>query len=163
MPQFDIASFPSQLFWLAVTFVVLYLVMSMLVLPKIGRVLQDRQEKISEDLDRAAQLKREAEEITASYEASLAEARNKAQAMYRETSDAMSAAAAKRQQEAGAAITARIAEAEQRIAAARNEAMGQLKTVAAEVASAAIAKVAGVSADAGKLTGEIDRAIGDRR
>lgn len=163
MPQFDIASFPSQIFWLVVTFGILYFVMSKLVLPRVGDVLQERQEKIADDLDRAAQLKRDAEEIIAAYEASLAEARGKAQDLYRETTDAMNAAAAKRQLEAGAAIGVRIAEAEKRIAAARNTAIGELRTVAADVASAAIARVAGVDADPARLSGEIDRAIGGSR
>jgi F-type H+-transporting ATPase subunit b len=163
MPQFDPSSFPSQIFWLVVTFAVLYFVMAKLVLPRVGSVLQDRQEKISDDLDRAGQLKKDAEEITATYEAALAEARGKAQTLYRETSDAMHAATAKRQQEAGAAIASRIAEAEQRIGVARAEAIGQIKTVATDVASAAIAKVAGVNVDSGRLSGEIDRVIGARR
>lgn len=163
MPQFDPSSFPSQIFWLVVTFAVLYFIMSKLVLPRVGIVLQERQEKIAEDLDRAAQLKKDAEEITATYEAALAEARAKAQALYRETADAMAANAAGKQQAAGAAIAARIAEAEQRIGAARTQAMAQIKTVAAEVAGAAIAKVAGVTVDGGRLAGEIDTAIGARR
>ncbi len=163
MPQFDVTSFPSQIFWLVVTFVVLYFVMSKLVLPRVGTVLQDRQEKIAEDLDRAAQLRKDAEEITATYEAALADARAKAQVLYRETSDALAAGATKRQQEAGAAIAARIAEAEQRIGAARTEAMAQIKTVATDVAGAAIAKVAGVNVDSGRLAGEIDNAVGARR
>jgi F-type H+-transporting ATPase subunit b len=163
MPQFDPSSFPSQIFWLVVTFVVLYVVMSKLVLPRVGSVLQDRQEKIADDLDRASQLRKDAEEITATYEAALAEARAKAQALYRETSDALAAATAKKQQEAGTAIAARIASAEQRIAAARTEAMGQNKTVASDVAVAAINKVAGVNVDSGRLAGEIDSVIGARR
>ena len=163
MPQFDPSSFPSQIFWLVVTFIVMYFVMAKLVLPRVGTVLQERQEKIAEDLDRAAQLKKDAEEITATYEAALAEARAKAQALYRETSDALAANTAKKQQEAGAAIAQRIAEAEQRIGAARTQAMTQIKTVAADVAGAAIAKVAGVNVDSGRLAGEIDIAIGARR
>jgi len=163
MPQFDVTSFPSQIFWLVVTFVVMYFIMAKLVLPRVGSVLQERQEKIADDLDRASQLKKDAEEITATYEAALADARAKAQALYRETSDAMAASTAKQQQEAGAAIAARIAEAEQRIAASRGEAMTQIKTVAADVASAAIAKVAGLNVDSGRLAGEIDSVIGARR
>ena len=160
MPQFDVTSFPSQIFWLVVTFAILYFVLAKLVLPRVGEVLEERQEKIAEDLDRAAQFKRDAEEIVAAYEASLAAARAKAQEIYRQTTDAINANAAARQQEAGAAIAERIAEAEKRIAAARTEAMGQVRTVAAEVAGAAIARVAGVDADPARLSGAVDRAIG---
>ena len=107
MPQLNPAFFPTQLFWLAVCFVVFFLLMWRLALPRVATIMQQRQERIAGDLDRAAQLKRDAEEVVAAYEASLAEARAKAQALYRETSDAISAVAAKQQAEAGQAITAR--------------------------------------------------------
>jgi F-type H+-transporting ATPase subunit b len=163
MPQLNPAFFPTQLFWLAVCFTVFFLLMWRLALPRVATIMQQRQERIAGDLDRAAQLKRDAEEVVAAYEASLAEARAKAQALYRETSDAIAAVAAKQQAEAGQAITARIAEAEKRIGAARSEAMAQLKTVAGEVAAAAVAKVAGVTPDQSRLAGAIDSAIGERR
>lgn len=163
MPQFDVTSFPSQIFWLVVTFAILYLVFSTLVLPRIGDVLQKRQEQIASDLDRAAALKREAEELVAGYEAALAEARAKAHAVYKETEDAIAASSAKQQQEAGAAIAARIAEAEKRIGAARTQALENIRSVAVDVAQAAAAKVAGMSPDTGRLTGEIDRILQERR
>jgi len=61
MPQFDPTFFSTQLFWLAVSFVALYAIVSTLALPKIGSVLEERQRKIDDNLDKAAQLKAEAE------------------------------------------------------------------------------------------------------
>ena len=57
MPQFDPTSFPPQVVWLAIAFVVLYLLMSKLALPRVAEVLQMRADRIQSDLDKAASLK----------------------------------------------------------------------------------------------------------
>ena len=79
MPQLDVATFPPQLIWLAITFVVLYLLMSRLGLPRVGGVLAARRDRIEGDLEKAAQMKAEAEAVIAAYERALAEARQQAQ------------------------------------------------------------------------------------
>ncbi len=78
MPQLDISSYPSQLFWLAVTFAVLFYILLRVALPKISGVLQDRQQTISNNLDNAATYKEEAENLEAEYMASLKEVREQA-------------------------------------------------------------------------------------
>ena len=81
MPQLDqIWSYPSQVFWLVVSFAVLYYVLSRIALPKVSDLLQERQERIDADLEKAENLKKEAETVLAAYEAAMADARGKAQA-----------------------------------------------------------------------------------
>ena len=75
MPQLESATFISQIVWLAVTFLALYVVMARIALPRIGEVLEARQDRIAHDLDTAASLKAEAEAALAAYETSIAEAR----------------------------------------------------------------------------------------
>jgi len=53
MPQLDLSTFPSQIFWLAVFFVVLYLLMAKLAIPKIERVIDERRNRVENDLDKA--------------------------------------------------------------------------------------------------------------
>ena len=79
MPQLDPSTFAPQLFWLLVTFVLLYLAMWKIALPKIGSILQDRQERIDDDLEKAEKLKQDAEAVREAYEKTVAEGRNKAQ------------------------------------------------------------------------------------
>src|SRR6266849_5060015 len=94
MPQLDLSTFPSQIFWLAVFFVVLYLLMTKLAIPRIERVIDERRARVEGDLDKAGQMKSEAEAVIAAYEKALADARHQAQLTMKETSDRLGAIAA---------------------------------------------------------------------
>lgn len=79
MPQLDLTSFPNQIFWLLVTLVVIYWVLSRIALPRISAVLADRNGTISGDLAAAEDYKLKAREAEAAYEKALADARAQAQ------------------------------------------------------------------------------------
>ena len=89
MPQFDPATFTPQIFWLLVTFGALFLVLWRVALPKISDALEARQDKIDDDLEKAAALKQEAQGVLEEYEAAAAEGQAKAQALIREAQAAM--------------------------------------------------------------------------
>ena len=97
MPQLDLATFPPQLIWLAITFVLLYLVMAMAGLPRVGGIIAARRQRIEGDLDKAAQMKNEAEAVIAAYDKALAEARMQAQITLRETTEQLNAQSSERQ------------------------------------------------------------------
>lgn len=151
MPQFDPAFFAPQLFWLAVTFLTLYILMAKVALPKIGAVLDERQRKIDDNLDKAAQLKAEAEAAVAAYEKALAESRAHAQTVIKEAADRLAKNAEERSRELGARLAEQIKAGETRIAAAKDAALANVRQVAVDVAGAAVARLVGSSADQGKL------------
>lgn len=159
MPQFDPSSFPSQLFWMALVFISLYLILWRAVLPRISSVLEQRQEKIEDDLSRAEKLKAEAESVLADYNKALEEARAKAQADLKAAADAMAGTAAQRNEAFTAELAARTKEAEARIAEAKSEALGNLKAVAAESAAAATARLIGVEVGEAEVGKAIDQAM----
>src|SRR6185437_16624527 len=97
MPQLDVSTFPTQLFWLLISFVLLYLLMARLGLPRVGHILTQRRGRIDGDLEKAGQMKAEAEAVIAAYERALAEARAQAQQTLKETTERLGAEAAKRQ------------------------------------------------------------------
>ena len=144
MPQFDLSRFPGQIFWLGLTFLVLYWVMSKVALPRIGEVLEARANRIGGDLDRAAALKSEADQIKAAYEKALGESRNKAQETGRITEAALAKEAAERQAVLGNELAGRVRAAEDRITAAKKAARANLSGVAAEAAAMAVERVSGV-------------------
>jgi F-type H+-transporting ATPase subunit b len=159
MPQFDPAFFAPQLFWLAVTFVTLYILMSKVALPKIGAVLDERQRKIDDNLDKAQQLKAEAEAAVAAYEKALAESRAHAHRVIKEASDRLAVQADERNRELGARLAEQIKSGEARIAEAKDKAMVNLREVAAEVAEAAVARLLGGQPDRAKVAAAVDAAM----
>ena len=144
MPQLHVADFPPQLVWLAISFVILYLLMAKVALPRIAEVLEIRAERIRDDLDKAAALKSDADDALVAYEKVRAEARAQALATTRATVERLATAATARQAELNAALSARTKEAEARIAAAKDQAAGELKIVAAEAARAAVERLIGL-------------------
>ena len=142
MPQFDPTSFPSQLFWLFVSFIILYWVVARFAIPRIGGILEQRERVVQDDLDRAETLKADAEKALADYEAAMADAREQARALMHKVAQEAKTAAEARNKDVGAELTAQITEAESRIAAARDEAMAGLAVIAAEAAQEAAARLA---------------------
>jgi F-type H+-transporting ATPase subunit b len=104
----------SQVFWLIVTFGFLYIVLWKSALPRVSVILQERQERIDEDLRKAEEFKQEADEAIAAYEKLVADARSQAQAVIREANVTMAADAAARQDVLTAKIKADVADAEAR-------------------------------------------------
>jgi len=145
MPQFDFAHVLwPQLAWLAVTFVVLYFGVVRLTLPKLGKVMDDREKSIASDLATAKAAKQTADEIDEAYHAEMNASRDQAR---KAISDAKSKAAksteAKLAKAADKADKA-LADAEARISGAVAKAEGALADAAAESAQAIVAKLTGV-------------------
>ncbi len=139
-PPFKIETFPSQIFWLAVTFVLLFVFMWRIALPRIGGAIANRREAINGDLAAAERSNAEAQAASAGYESALAAARNRAHAIAEETRKTVRTAIESEKAAADAQAHAQIAEAEARIAATRGEARGHV-TRAAEDAAIEIVRV----------------------
>jgi F-type H+-transporting ATPase subunit b len=162
MPQLDPAGFASQIFWLAVFFGLLYALMKRVALPRVAEVLDQRAHRIQSDLDKAEQLKAEADEALATYQKTMAEARANAQAEVRAALAASAAESAKRESDLAAQLGQRTKAAEDGIAAAKNRALADVNRVAAEVAGSAVAKIAGLSAAPDQLQAAVGAALRER-
>lgn len=144
LPQLDASTFASQIFWLIVAFATLYWLLSTKALPRVGEILEARQERIASDLDRAAALRADAEEAMRRHEQVVSEAQAKAAAQLKATQERMAAEAAQRQAAIEADLNQKLAEAEGRIATAKSAALAQIQDVAAEVAQTAVERLAGL-------------------
>lgn len=159
MPQFDPAFFAPQLFWLAVTFITLYVLMAKVALPKIGAVLDERQRKIDDNLDKAAQLKAEAEAAVAAYEKALSESRAHAHSVIKEASERLAKQAEERTRDLSAKLAEQIKAGETRIAAAKDAALTNVREVALDVAGATVARLLGGVADQSQLEAAVASAL----
>ncbi len=138
LPQLDSSTWPSQLFWLAVTFGLLYWLMSSLFLPRIGAALEERRDRIADDLDKAAESRREAEEAEAAFNQSLADARAKAQAIAADAREEVGAEIAQMQKEAEDGLAGKTAAAEERIAEMKASAAAKVREAAADTTRAIV-------------------------
>src|ERR1700728_2958889 len=130
-PPFESQHFPSQLFWLALTFILLYVLMSRIALPRIGSIFAERSKRISDDLAAAHRFKEQSEAANAAYQKSLADARSRAQGIANATRDEQAAEAAATHKKLEAQLQEKLAAAEQSIAATRTAGMGYVGGIAA--------------------------------
>lgn len=161
MPQLNPDSFASQIFWLALTFILFFLIAWRVALPKIGRVLEDRRERIDRDVSKAQDVRNEAEAVLAEYEKLSAEGRASAQVVLREANEVAAAEAAAEHEKLGRRLADDIAKAERRIDEARKSALEGVGDVAAEIAQAAAAKLIGLDVSKSDADGAVSRAAKD--
>jgi len=159
MPQLDVETFPSQLFWLAVTFVVLYVLMSWIGLPRLTAAIEARRQRREEDLARAAQLKSEAEAANAAFQRTMAEARAQAQAVLKETSDRLATEAAERQRTLAAALAQQVDEAERRITATKQQALAEVRGIAVDVGRSIVEKLTGAAPSEARVATVVDKVL----
>ena len=152
MPQFELANFLPQLFWLAIFFAILYFAVVRPTLPKLSRVIDARETQVTGDLDTAAQAKAEADRMAAQYDEGVATAQNDARARIVAAQSAAAKQLEAKLAASNATIHARTDAAEASIAAARRNAMGEIEGVAAEAASDIVEKLTGARPDPARAT-----------
>ncbi|KZK85197.1 ATP synthase subunit b 2 [Pseudovibrio sp. W64] len=131
-PPFDSTTYPSQLLWLVLSFGVFYWVMSKVVLPRIGGILEDRRDRIAGDMAEASRLKQETDEAIASYESALAEARKKATTMAHDARSKVKAETESARAAAEEQLAAKLSESEQSISKITAESLSHVGEIAAE-------------------------------
>lgn len=158
-PPFDATTFPSQLLWLAITFGLLYFLMSRVALPQIGRILEERHDRIADDLEEANKHKAESEAAQASYEKALTEARSKANTIAGETRARLAADSDANRKSLEADLSAKLSAAEQRIASTKTEAMSHVRSIAVDTTDAIVSNLLGSSAPKTHIEKAVDSAL----
>jgi F-type H+-transporting ATPase subunit b len=142
-PPFEKQTFPSQIFWFALTFIALYLLMSRVALPRIGSILEERRKRIEGDLAEAQRLKGESDAAIAAHEKALSDARGRAQTLANETREKAAAAAETRRKEVDAGPCPHRRSGE--VHYTRSAAMGNVRGIAGEAAAAIVERLTGVA------------------
>lgn len=151
LPQLNAHDFAPQLIWLALTFTVLYLILSRVALPRIGEVIEERRDRIQRDLDTAESLKRETERALANYEQALAKARADANAIAKEKRETLASEVDKERQRVESEVATRVADAERRIAETKAKALASVTEIAADTAGAVVNRLIGETVDAAEV------------
>ena len=170
LPQLDVSTYSSQIFWLIISFVILYFLVAKLAMPRIAEVLEERQERIEDDLDKAETLKKEAYQVRIEYEKALAAAREKANDATRHAQEEIAKRNAEAESAAQVKVTVMLEEAEKRIAASKTGAEGTPgepinaleRSVAQEVVANAVQKLIGVDVTAADIDAAIAATLEER-
>ena len=145
MPQLCGEWMGNQIFWLVITLVIIYLILSRVALPRIASVLAERQGTITNDIAAAEELKLKAEDAEAAYNQALADARSEAQKIVAEAKAEIQSELDVATQKADAEIAAKTAESATAIAAIRASAIESIETVAKDTAGEIVTALGGKS------------------
>jgi F-type H+-transporting ATPase subunit b len=158
-PPFESSTYASQLVSLAVAFVALYVIVSRIALPRVGGVIDARQKAIESDLTAAQRLKDESDAALKAYETELAAARSRAQAIGNETREKLNAASEAERKTLEDRLAAKLAEAEKTIAKTRENAMSNVRGIAADAAGAIVQRLTGVLPDGKTVNSAVDASL----
>jgi F-type H+-transporting ATPase subunit b len=155
-------TFGSQLFWLAITFGALYLLMSRVVLPRIGGILETRSNRVAGDLAEAGRLKQETDAAIAAYEQALAEARQSAHAIAQKARDAAKAEIDADRRRIEAELQGKLDAAEARVGEVKNRALAEVGAIANEAAEAMVETLLGLRVGKPEIAGAVKTAMAER-
>ena len=155
MPQLDFGNWPNLIFWLVVSLVALYFILTRVALPRISATLAERGDAITNDLEQAALFKRRAEEAEDAYNAALAKAREEAQKIAAENRAEINKELEKLMAKADAEIAAKSAESEARIGEIRDSAAKSVEEVAGEAARDIVEKLMPGALDADAISAAV--------
>ena len=155
MPQLCFDWFPNQIFWLVITLVVIFLVLSRVALPRIAAILAERQGTITNDLAAAEDLKAKAVEAEEAYNKALADARAEARRIAAEARAEIQSGLDDAIAKADAEIAAKAAESEKAIAEIRAGALESIQVVAKDTAAELVTALGG-EADAKAIASAVD-------
>ncbi|NDR57335.1 F0F1 ATP synthase subunit B' [Aliiruegeria sabulilitoris] len=158
MPQLDFSTFPNQIFWLIITILAIYFILTKIALPRIAGVLAERKGTITNDIAAAEELKLKAVEAEKAYEKALAEARSEAQKIAAETRAAIKEQLDLATAKADADISAKSAESAAHIAEIRDSALEAVNAVANDTAAEIVASL-GRPVDAGAVAAAVEAQI----
>lgn len=160
MPQLEFHLFPMQLFWLAVTFVLLYVVMAKIALPRIGSALDARAAKIDGDLAAATMARDQARALLEAHDKRIAQALQASRDLLRDAHHEMAAVVQKHDAEIAAELGAKAKAADQQITETKQKALSELGAVAEEAVAQIVRQLLDAPADAGEIKDAVAQSIG---
>ena len=143
MPQLDPTYWPSQAFWLVLVFTLLYLALSKMFIPKIKESIDDRENKIKDDLDEAQKLKTIAEQKLKEYETTIEEAKKEVQKITFESKNKLNSEIQNKKKEIEEEINLELKNLEREIVNLQKNSVSSISAIAEEMTSKVIEMVSG--------------------
>jgi F-type H+-transporting ATPase subunit b len=143
MPQLDPTYWASQAFWLILIFTLLYLTLSKMFIPKIKESIDNRDNKIKDDLDEAQKLKTMAEQKLKEYETTIEEAKKEVQKIIFESKNKLNSEIQNKKKEIEEEINLELKNLEQEIVNLQKNSVSSISAIAEEMTSKIIEMVSG--------------------
>jgi F-type H+-transporting ATPase subunit b len=159
-PPFKTETFPSQFFWLAITFVLLFVVLWRVAGPRIAGTITSRRNRISDDLAAAQENRAGAQAASAAYQTALTNARDRAQTLADEARKAATDELSHAKAEADARAAQDIAAADARITASRAQARSHVVDAARDATIDIVARLTGETVSADDAAAAVRAALG---
>lgn len=158
-PPFDATTYPSQLLWLAVSFGLLYYLMSRIALPRIAGILETRRDRIAGDLAEAERLRQETDKAINAYEEALSEARSKAHELAQTTRDELNSKVAAKRASVEAELSEKLDAAEENINAIKSKALNEVGSIAEETTIAVVEAVSGLKITSSQASDAVQKTM----
>jgi F-type H+-transporting ATPase subunit b len=158
-PPFNKETFASQLIWLAIFFIALYVIIAKLAIPRIGGIVDARRGRVEGDLAEANRLKEESDVALKAYEKSLADARGRAQQLANATRDKLNVEAEEARKRLETQLNGKLAEAEKTIASTKSAAMANVRGIAVDTATAIVQRLTGTAPAGGAVEAAVAGAL----
>ena len=151
LPQFDPTWWAGEIFWFAVIFAVVFILMAKVFMPRIGGTIDEREKRITGDIRQAMALKEQAEAQAAEADAEMAQARSRSHKLAADAKARGQAEASQRQAAEEAKLGESVAKAEAEIRAARDLALAHVREIASDTAQSILVRLTGEPASAAEL------------
>lgn len=158
MPQLQFGDFAPQLIWLAITFITLYFALSRVAIPRVEHVLGERKARVDGDLEKARTSQRQAEEEMIRYDAQIAAAKARGQALARARREKLEAELAQRRGVLDKETASKVANAEENIRNFMEQASTQMEGATSEAVTDIVRQFAGVEVSGGEVAAALRQA-----
>ena len=155
-PPFNAETFPSQLLWFVICFVVLYVMVARISLPRMGAILADRRTKIDADFAEASRLKGDADAAVEAHEKARADAHARAHALATEARDRAAAESEAHRKSVEQDLHQRLVEAEKKLATNKTAAMAKVRDIAIDTTGAIVHRLIGAPPADGAVAAAVD-------
>ncbi|MDC0037689.1 hypothetical protein OAJ30_03340 [Alphaproteobacteria bacterium] len=157
MPQLNPEFFASQLFWLVITFVFLFIFLWRISLPRINSVQTKRENKINEDIKKAKQLQAEAEDIQEQINKQLDQAKSDSVELIKSAFIKLQDESSKKLEELDKNLSTKIDATYEAIEKNKSESMSQIYEQINDITKLMISKISNVQVDEGEIKMAVEK------
>ena len=156
MPQLNPEFWISQIFWLIITFGILFIVLTKVILPKISDNLETRKSQILENIETADKQKEESQKKIDEYEKIILDSKHKAKNYFNEAREKILDDINKKRTTLENELDEEIGEVEKELSDLKQKSREKINKIAAETSAELIKELIGVEVNSSSITAIVE-------